>query len=138
VPVSRLLDLRGHHGQPVVMTAMALPVHGHWAWDARGGGSAVRVSTHPESGLLNLSLWRDDLCVGTARLLPHEAAALVAGLTEGLAELAGRPRSPAPDPAQIAELETRLARLEDRRPPWRRAVDSIGGWAARRAARAPR
>jgi hypothetical protein len=121
VPVSRLLDLRGHHGQPVVMTAMALPVHGHWAWDARGGGRAVRVSTHPESGLLNLSLWRDDLCVGTARLLPHEAAALVAGLTEGL-----------------AELETRLARLEDRRPPWRRAVDSIGGWAARRAARAPR
>ena len=120
------------------MTAVALPVHGHWAWDARGGGRAVRVSTHPESGLLNLSLWRDDICVGTARLLPEEAVALVTGLSEGLAELARRPRSLAPDPAQIAELETRLARLEERRPPWRRAVDSIGGWAARRAARAPR
>jgi hypothetical protein len=119
------------------MTAVVLPVHGHWAWDARGGGRAVRVSTHPESGLLNLSLWRDDLCVGTARLRPDEAAALVAGLTEGLAELAARPRSLGPDPAQLADLERRLAQLESR-PPWRRAADSLAGWAVRKAVRARR
>ena len=74
------------------MSAVVLPPHGRWAWDARGGGRAIRVSTHTDSGLLNLSLWREDICVGTARLRPDEAATLVTGITEGLAELAGRPR----------------------------------------------
>ena len=84
------------------MTAVGLPVHGRWAWDARGDGRAVRISTHPESGLLNLSLWREDLCVGTVRLRPDEAATLIAGLTVVLSAvvvlvigLAGRRRPPA-------------------------------------------
>ena len=121
------------------MTAVVLPAHGHWAWDARGGGRAVRVSTHLEAGLLNLSLWRDDTCVGTARLRPDEAATLITGLTDGLAELAARPRLVGPDAATLAELETRLARLEDAPPPrWRQAADAITGWAVRKAARARR
>lgn len=121
------------------MTAVVLPLHGHWAWDARGGGRAVRISTHPESGLLNLSLWRDDLCVGTARLRPDEAATLIAGLTEGLAELAFRPRTVGPDAATLAEMEARLARLEKGRPPrWRQAADAVTGWVVRRAVRAGR
>ncbi len=121
------------------MTPGVLPVRGHWAWDARGGGRAVRVSTHPESGLLNLSLWRDDICVGTARLRPDEAATLVAGLTEGLARLAARSRAVGPDAATLAELETRLARLEGRPPTlWRQAADAVTGWAVRRAVRARR
>ena len=121
------------------MTAVVLPLHGHWAVDARGGGRAVRISTHAESGLLNLSLWRDDFCVGTARLRPDEAATLIAGLTDGLAELAARPRTMGPDAATLAQLEARLARLEQRRPPrWRQAADAVTGWAVRRAVRAPR
>jgi hypothetical protein len=121
------------------MTAAGLPVHGHWAWDARGNGRAVRISTHPESGLLNLSLWREDICVGTARLRPDDAATLVAGLTEGLARLAARPRTAGPDAATLAELESRLARLEDRPPTrWRQAADAVTGWALRKAVRAPR
>ena len=121
------------------MTAVVLPRHGHWAWDARGDGRAVRVSTHPESGLVNLSLWRDDFCVGTARLRPDEAAALVSGLTEGLAELAARPRVVGPDAATLAELESRLTRLEGTRSPlWRQASDAATGWAVRKAARARR
>ena len=121
------------------MTAVVLPLHGHWAWDARGGGRAVRISTHPESGLLNLSLWRDDLCVGTAQLRPDEAATLIAGLTDGLAELAARPRTVGSDAATLTELETRLARLEQPRPrPWRQAADAVTGWAVRRAVRARR
>ena len=121
------------------MTAVVLPLHGHWAWDARGNGRAVRISTHAESGLLNLSLWREDLCVGTARLRPDEAAALITGLTDGLAELAARPRAVGPDPATLAELETRLARLERPRPPrWREAADAVTGWAVRRAVRSGR
>jgi hypothetical protein len=121
------------------MTAGVLPLHGHWAWDARGGGRAVRVSTHPASGLLNLSLWREDTCIGTARLRPDEAATLITGLTDGLAALAARPRVVGPDVTTVADLEARLARLEERRPaPWRRAADAVTGWAVRRAVRARR
>ena len=116
------------------MAAVALPVHGHWAWDARGDGRAVRVSTHPESGLLNVSLWREDTCVGTARLRPEEATALVAGLTEGLATLAARPRVVGPDAATLADLEARLARLEEPAP-WRRVTAAVSGWGVRKAAR---
>ena len=113
---------------------MAMPVHGHWAWDARGDGRAVRVSTHPESGLLNLSFWREDTCVGTARLRPDEVAALAAGLTDGLATLAARPRIVGADAATLAELEARLARLEQPSP-WRRVTTAAAGWAVRKAAR---
>jgi hypothetical protein len=119
------------------MTAVGLPVHGRWAWDARGDGRAVRISTHPESGLLNLSLWREDICVGTARLRPEDAATLVTGLTDGLARLAARPRTVGPDAATLAELEARLARLEDQRPTRvRQAADAVTRWAVRKAVRA--
>ena len=118
------------------MTALVLPVQGRWAWDARGEGRAVRVSSHAESGVVNLSLWREDTCVGTARLRPDDVAELVTGLTEGLAALAARPRVVGADAAQLAELETRLARLERPRPPlWRQAATAAGGWVVRRAAR---
>ena len=116
------------------MAAVATPVHGHWAWDARGDGRAVRVSAHPESGLLNLSFWRQDTCVGTARLRPDEAAALVAGLTDGLATLAARPRVVGPDAATLADLEARLARLEQSSP-WQRVSTAVTGWVVRKAAR---
>ncbi|MCW2778401.1 MAG: hypothetical protein JWN17_2126 [Frankiales bacterium] len=59
-----------------------------WITDPRGEGRGVRVSTHVEAGFLVLSTWRSGVCVGTVRLLPDEAASLVAGLAEGLAGLA--------------------------------------------------
>lgn len=97
-------------------TVVRLPVRGRWAWDARGDRRAVRVSPHASENVVNLSVWRDDICVGTVRLLPAEAAALVTGLTEGLAELAQRPVA-----APGHDLEARLARLESRlaEPAWR-------------------
>src|SRR3954447_2386409 len=100
------------------MTVLAMPRHGRWSWDDRGDGRAVRVSTHADAGLLVVSLWRDDLCVGTVRLAPVGAAALATALTDGLAELADRPA-----PALLAAadrlhaVEERLARLEAPRPP---------------------
>lgn len=119
------------------MTAVVLPVHGRWTWDARGEGRAVRVSTHVERGVVNLSLWRGETCVGTARLAPDDAAGLVAGLTEGLATLAARPRVVGPEATRVAELEDRLARLErERQPVWRRATDAVTGWAVRASVRA--
>jgi hypothetical protein len=69
-------------------TPFAAP--GHWIADQRGGGRGVRVSSHLEAGLLVLSTWKEDACVATVRLLPDEAAALVAGIAEGLGRLAAR------------------------------------------------
>ena len=108
------VDLVALRRQPHCMTVVPipLPVHGRWAWDVRGEGRAVRVSTHVESGLLNVSMWRDEVCVGTARLLPAEAARLVGALTDGLAELAEQPFPG----GRLHELELRLARLEADRP----------------------
>jgi hypothetical protein len=100
------------------MTVVQLPVRARWAWDARGDSRAVRVSPHVRENLVNLSLWRDDVCVGTVRLLPGEAANLVAGLSEGLAQLAAAPPD---DATRLRELEERLAELESRlaAPAWR-------------------
>lgn len=101
---------------------------GRWAWDARGDNRAVRVSPHARENVVNLSVWRDDICVGTVRLVPDEVTALVTGLTEGLAELAARP---AGSSSNVRDLEERIARLESRHaePAWRtaaaRAVRSV-------------
>ncbi len=83
---------------------------GRWIADRRGGGRGVRVSAHEEAGFLILSTWREDRCVGTVRLLPDEAADLVAGVAEALGRLASRP------PAQpvAADVELRVAALEER------------------------
>jgi hypothetical protein len=102
-------------------TVVRMPVRGRWAWDARGESRAVRVSPHVRENVVNLSVWRDDICVGTVRLVPAEVTALVTGLTDGLAELAARPAQPETD---VDALEQRLARLEERlaEPAWRSAA----------------
>jgi hypothetical protein len=97
------------------MTLHAVPndqPDGRWTWEAaRANTRAVRVSPHAPSGLVTLSLWREDRCVGSLRLSPAEVAGLVGKLTGALAEL----QTPATD-AGLAErvqgLEERLAALE--------------------------
>src|SRR4051794_32860022 len=112
------------------MTVIALPTHGRWAWDARGDGRAVRVSTHADVGLVNVSVWREDVCVGTVRLGPADVAGLITGLSDGLAELAAvRPRQPGTDGGRLHELEARLTRLESRRTPvWRKMPAVVAAW----------
>jgi hypothetical protein len=107
------------------MSVLPFPSRAHWAWDARGHDRAVRVTPHPQENVVNLSVWRDDLCVGTVRLQPDDVAVLVAGLTDGLSELVKRPAEPSPT---VADLEDRLARIEDRlaRPTWRDIAAAAG------------
>ena len=113
------------------MTVTALPARARWVWDARDRTRAVRVSVHPAQGLLNLSIWRDDLCVGTVKLRPDEVAGLVSGLTDGLAQLAATP-PPAAGPATVTDLETRLAAVESRlSAPRPSAADRLRALAAR-------
>lgn len=83
----------------------------HWIADQRGGGRGVRVSAHTEAGFLVLSTWKEDAAVATVRLLPDEAAALVAGIADGLSRLAEHPTET--DLAlRLASVEARMAALE--------------------------
>lgn len=69
---------------------MTLPfaVPGQWVPDTRGEGRGLRVTAHTEVGFLVVSTWNASTCVGTVRLLPDEAAELIAGLARELAKLA--------------------------------------------------
>src|ERR1700712_4460186 len=99
------------------MTLQAVPNHqpsGRWTWEsARANTRAVRVSPHAPSGLVTLSLWREDRCVGSLRLAPAEVAGLVGKLTNALADLQA---PPSPGNFRLEErmlaLEERLAALE--------------------------
>ncbi len=67
--------------------------------DPRGGDRALRVTWHhdvtenPDSlatdGLVVISLWRANLCIGSFRLEAHEVPELVHALTKGLAPADG-------------------------------------------------
>ncbi len=80
------------------MTVVSLPPRGEWLADARDGSRALRVSWHTELGCVVLSSWRGDVCIGTVRLAPTEAARLVDVLAEGLAGAA----SPGCAPGDVA------------------------------------
>ena len=61
-----------------------LPELGSIYLDARGGERALRVTWHHESGLVVLSLWRENLCAGSFRLAIDEVPALIELLRAGL------------------------------------------------------
>ncbi len=65
---------------------------------------ALRVTTHPDAGLVVLSLWDGDVCTTTLRLDPDDAADLVRALTD--AAVAAAPRAPrvpgAPETGEVA------------------------------------
>ena len=52
--------------------------------DSRGGDRALRVSWHHESGVVVLSLWRENVCAGSFRLAVDEVPDLIALLRGGL------------------------------------------------------
>jgi hypothetical protein len=54
--------------------------------DERGMG--LRATWHPERGIVNLSVWRDDRCVETFWLSMADAGRLASFLVTGLAEVA--------------------------------------------------
>jgi hypothetical protein len=64
--------------------ARPLPATGEIFLDARGGDRAMRVSWHHESGLVVLSLWRDNVCTGSFRLAVDDVPELISLLRSGL------------------------------------------------------
>jgi hypothetical protein len=63
-----------------------LPETGSIYLDARGGDRALRVSWHSESGLVVLSLWRDNVCAGSFRLAVDEVPDLIEVLRQSLTD----------------------------------------------------
>jgi len=53
--------------------------------DGRGEDRALRMSWHSEADLVVLSMWRENVCVGTFRLTSDEVPAMIAFLSSGLA-----------------------------------------------------
>ncbi|WP_122815965.1 hypothetical protein [Nocardioides pantholopis] len=87
-----------------MLAARPVPQAGSIFVDPRGDGRALRVSWHAESGLVVLSLWRDDVCAGSFRLPAGEVPSLVDQLRAGLdAAYAGA----------AGELDTRPLRVAD-------------------------
>jgi hypothetical protein len=64
--------------------ATPLPRTGEIYLDARSDRRALRVSWHHESGLVVLSLWRDNVCAGSFRLSVDEVPDLINMLRSGL------------------------------------------------------
>jgi hypothetical protein len=89
----------------------------HLAVDERGSG--LRATWHPERGIVNLSLWRGDMCVETFRLTPAEAGRLIGFLADSLAAAATGATSPAlrvapPPPDRVTVVRGQLARTLER------------------------
>lgn len=108
------------------MTVPAVSRMGSWVLDRRGQGRGVRITRHPDLHAINLSVWRDSVCVGTVHLSPADAAEVVHALSTQLAQLAVLPPPPVRAVGRVDELEARIAQLEQRRTPrWRRALDRL-------------
>jgi hypothetical protein len=72
----------------VVAHVVPTPLETSVLIDARGSGRAMRVTWHHEAGdagLVVLSLWHDEVCVGSFRLEAADVPALVTTLVDGLA-----------------------------------------------------
>jgi hypothetical protein len=65
-------------------TARPLPASGEIFLDARGDDRALRVSWHYDTDLVVLSLWRENVCIGSFRLSVDEVPDLIAMLRSGL------------------------------------------------------
>ncbi|GAA2103804.1 hypothetical protein [Actinomadura alba] len=69
--------------------ATPLPRVGEVFFDARGEDRALRLSWHPEPGVMVFSFWNRGVCTSTFRLPAAEVPALLETLAEGV---------PAPEP----------------------------------------
>lgn len=72
------------------MSVSPLPRRGGVHFDARNDGRALRVSAHPETGSVVLSIWRGDECVATHYVasddLPELIKMLATTLVDGPAQ----------------------------------------------------
>ena len=64
--------------------------------DQRGPDRGLRVTTHPDQGVVVLSIWHGERCAATFRLPVEDSARLIAVLAGGLADQLAEHRADAP------------------------------------------
>jgi hypothetical protein len=87
-------------------TVHRLPVRRDLFLDQRGADRGLRVTCHPEEGVVVISLWHDDRCTASFRLPGEESARLISVLAAGLADQIGDLRAGSAfsgEPAQTAD-----------------------------------
>jgi hypothetical protein len=75
----------GRDDRSVIVTP--LPWRGGVQADLRNDGRVLRISPHPQQGLVSLSLWRDDACVATHQMSATDVSSLIALLAESMGTL---------------------------------------------------
>lgn len=68
------------------MTISPLPSHGDVIVGRDVAGRTLRVSAHPRSGRVVLSIWQDNVCRATLRLVPQDVPAFVEMLSRSAIE----------------------------------------------------
>jgi hypothetical protein len=68
------------------VTVSPLPRHGDVIVGRDVAGRTLRISGHPESGRVVLSIWQDTVCRATLRLAMEDVADVVAMLTRSAIE----------------------------------------------------
>jgi hypothetical protein len=73
------------------VTISPLPRHGDVVVGRDAAGRTLRISGHPEAGRVVLSVWQDNVCRATIRLLPEDVPSLVEMLSRSAVETAAPP-----------------------------------------------
>lgn len=111
--------------------ATPLPRQGDVFFDSRGADRALRLSRHPDAGVVVLSIWNGGVCQGTFRLPSDQIAALA----EALLSAAPETRPPLPqtgqyEPPPAERSEPRPAGTYDAPPVERYEPQPAGGYEA--------
>lgn len=78
------LDIGVPRSQTSDMSVSLLPRLGGIQFDQRNDGRTLRVSAHPETGSVTISIWRDAYCVATHQVATTEVPQLIQLLASAL------------------------------------------------------
>ena len=77
------------------MTISPLPSHGDVIVGRDVAGRTLRISGHPRTGRVVLSIWQDNVCRATLRLVPEDVPQFVEMLTRSAIESSSADAVPA-------------------------------------------
>jgi hypothetical protein len=96
--------------------------------DARGNGTYLRTTWHPESRMFVVSTWNDEVCLAAVRVPVEDSAELMSLLMDGMVETIGD--LPRPDAPPSLPQRSPLARS------WEAFRAQLRAWARTSATRA--
>ena len=78
------MDTGGPSAHTRRVTVSPLPRRGGVQFDQRGAGRALRVSAHPETNAVLISIWHGDRCVATHQVATADVPELINLLANAL------------------------------------------------------